>query len=105
MEEDSHQRDDGKILLLKEIQIVRLKEADLVKRHRDNLGFVFQQFYLMPTLTARENIDLPLLFSHKNENRGKVDAVLEMVGLRERGNHLSSQLSGAECNAWPSAEL
>ncbi len=41
-----------------------LKESDLVKVRRDNIGFVFQQFYLMPTLTARENVELPLLFSH-----------------------------------------
>ena len=42
-----------------------LKERNLVKLRRENIGFVFQQFYLMPTLTARENIELPLLFSKK----------------------------------------
>ena len=86
----------GGSLRLKGIEISGLKEADLVKLRRDNIGFVFQQFYLMPTLTARENIELPLLFSHKNENKDKIDAVLEMVGLRDRGDHLPSQLSGGE---------
>ena len=86
----------GGSLQLKGIEISGLKEADLVKLRRDNIGFVFQQFYLMPTLTARENIELPLLFSHKKENKSKIDAVLEMVGLRDRGDHLPSQLSGGE---------
>jgi putative ABC transport system ATP-binding protein len=73
-----------------------LKESKLVKVRRENIGFVFQQFYLMPTLTARENIELPLLFSKKNRNKSRIDEVLEMVGLSERGDHLPSQLSGGE---------
>ena len=73
-----------------------LKESGLVKLRRENIGFVFQQFYLMPTLTARENIELPLLFSKKNRNKSRIDEVLEMVGLSERGDHLPSQLSGGE---------
>lgn len=73
-----------------------MKEKDLVKLRRDNIGFVFQQFYLMPTLTARENIELPLLFSKKDGNKGRIDDVLEMVGLGDRGDHLPGQLSGGE---------
>lgn len=73
-----------------------MKETDLVKLRRDNIGFVFQQFYLMPTLTARENIELPLLFSKKDVNKGRIDDVLGMVGLAERGDHLPGQLSGGE---------
>jgi putative ABC transport system ATP-binding protein len=73
-----------------------LKERDLVKLRRENIGFVFQQFHLMPTLTARENIELPLLFSHKSCGRNKIDKVLQMVGLEERGDHLPGQLSGGE---------
>ena len=73
-----------------------MKETDLVKLRRDNIGFVFQQFYLMPTLTARENIELPLLFSKKDGNKSKIDDVLEMVGLADRGDHLPGQLSGGE---------
>jgi len=73
-----------------------MKESDLVRLRRDNIGFVFQQFYLMPTLTARENIELPLLFSKKAGNRGRIDDVLEMVGLGDRGDHLPGQLSGGE---------
>jgi putative ABC transport system ATP-binding protein len=73
-----------------------MKESELVKLRRENMGFVFQQFYLMPTLTARENIELPLLFSHKNRNNSKIDDVLQMVGLADRGDHLPGQLSGGE---------
>jgi len=76
-----------------------LKESDLVKVRRDNIGFVFQQFYLMPTLTARENVELPLLFSHyghENGHKKKVEDVLNMVGLSDRGDHLPRQLSGGE---------
>ena len=73
-----------------------LKERDLVKLRRENIGFVFQQFYLMPTLTARENIELPLLFSRKNGNKKRIDDVLRMVGLSDRCDHLPGQLSGGE---------
>lgn len=87
-------------LMLDGVETNGLKERGLVKLRRDNIGFVFQQFYLMPTLTARENIELPLLFSHKNANKKKagdrVDEVLQMVGLAGRGDHLPGQLSGGE---------
>jgi putative ABC transport system ATP-binding protein len=83
-------------LLLNGIETNGKKESDLVKLRRDNIGFVFQQFYLMPTLTARENIELPLLFSHKNGNKSRIDEVLQMVGLSDRGDHLPGQLSGGE---------
>jgi ABC-type lipoprotein export system ATPase subunit len=83
-------------LLLNGTETRGLKESNLVKVRRENIGFVFQQFYLMPTLTARENIELPLLFSKKNGNRSRIDEVLQMVGLGERGDHLPGQLSGGE---------
>ncbi len=86
----------GGSLRLNGIETSGLKERDLVRLRRDNIGFVFQQFYLMPTLTARENIELPLLFSRKSQNKGRIDDVLEMVGLGERGDHLPGQLSGGE---------
>jgi len=73
-----------------------MKESELVRLRRQNIGFVFQQFYLMPTLTARENIELPLLFSRKTDNKKRIDEVLQMVGLSDRGDHLPGQLSGGE---------
>jgi putative ABC transport system ATP-binding protein len=77
-------------------EIAGRKERDLVKIRRENIGFVFQQFYLMPTLTARENIELPLLFSKKNGSKKRIDEVLQMVGLADRGDHLPGELSGGE---------
>jgi putative ABC transport system ATP-binding protein len=78
------------------IETSGLKESDLAKLRRENIGFVFQQFYLIPTLTARENIELPLLFSRKNGQNIRIDEVLHMVGLGDRGDHLPGQLSGGE---------
>jgi putative ABC transport system ATP-binding protein len=83
-------------LKLNGIEIAGQKERDLVRLRRENIGFVFQQFYLVPTLTARENIELPLLFSKKNGNKNRIDEVLQMVGLADRGDHLPGQLSGGE---------
>ncbi len=83
-------------LRLNGIEIAGKKERDLVKIRRENIGFVFQQFYLMPTLTARENIELPLLFSKKKRSAKRIDEVLQMVGLADRGDHLPGQLSGGE---------
>ncbi len=83
-------------LRLNGTEVSGLKENNLAKLRRENIGFVFQQFHLMPTLTARENIELPLLFSHKSGGMNKIDEVLRMVGLEERGDHLPGQLSGGE---------
>ena len=86
---------DAGSLRLNGIETRGMKESVLVKLRRENIGFVFQQFYLMPTLTARENIELPLLFSHK-KNNSRIDEVLEMVDLADRADHLPGQLSGGE---------
>jgi putative ABC transport system ATP-binding protein len=86
----------GGSLKLNGIETSGKKESDLVRLRRENIGFVFQQFYLMPTLTARENIELPLLFSRKETNKKRIDEVLQMVGLADRCDHLPSQLSGGE---------
>ena len=83
-------------LRLNGIEVNGLKEKDLVKLRRENIGFVFQQFYLLPTLTVRENIELPLLFSRKNGYKSQIEDIIEVVGLKARAEHLPSQLSGGE---------
>ena len=83
-------------LKLNGIEISGSKEKDLVKLRRENIGFVFQQFYLLPTLTVRENIELPLLFSRKNGYKSQIDDIIEVVGLKARAEHLPGQLSGGE---------
>ncbi|MDP3487075.1 MAG: ABC transporter ATP-binding protein [Bacillota bacterium] len=80
--------------LLNGTQIAGLKEKDLVKVRQENIGFVFQQFFLLPTLTVKENVELPLLFRNKGSNRSK--EILETVGLSHRYTHLPKELSGGE---------
>ncbi|UEC42646.1 MAG: Putative ABC transporter ATP-binding protein [Methanothrix sp.] len=82
-------------VILDGTETTKMKERGLVRLRREKIGFVFQQFYLIPTLTARENIELPLLFSRKGE-RGRIEEILDMVGLSDRGDHLPGQLSGGE---------
>jgi putative ABC transport system ATP-binding protein len=77
-------------------EVSGLPERKLVEIRRRNIGFVFQQFYLLPTLNVRENIALPLMFNHKNHDAAKLESILEIVGLSHRGDHLPHQLSGGE---------
>ena len=83
-------------VLIDGIDAARLPEAELVKLRRDKIGFVFQQFYLIPGLSVFDNIALPLLFSKKPASREKVTHLAEMVGLGHRLDHVPSQLSGGE---------
>ena len=71
-----------------------LKESGLVRLRQEHIGFVFQQFFLLPTLTVEENIELPLLFRDKRGKRTK--ELLETVGLSHRRTHLPRELSGGE---------
>jgi len=70
--------------------------ATLARRH--NVGFVFQFYNLLPTLTAEENITLPLIIDGQNpaKLRERVDSLLKLVGLTDRRNHKPDQLSGGE---------
>ncbi len=88
---------DGEVNLAgKRLSILDDKEATLVRRH--NVGFVFQFFNLLPTLTAEENVALPLIIDGQNlrQHRARIDAVLELVGLSDRAHHRPDQLSGGE---------
>ncbi len=79
--------------------IAALGDAALSTWRTSNVGFVFQQFNLLPVLTAAENVELPLLlFEHmtKAERRRRALDALEIVGLEERANHYPRQLSGGE---------
>lgn len=88
---------DGEITLAGHaLSILNDKKATLVRRH--NVGFVFQFFNLLPTLSAEENVALPLIIDGKKprQYRERVNALLELVGLFERRRHKPDQLSGGE---------
>lgn len=78
------------------VNTASMPESQLVKIRREKIGFVFQQFYLIPGLSVFDNIALPLLFSKKPAERKKIEQLAEMVGLEHRLNHAPSQLSGGE---------
>ena len=76
--------------------VVGKSEDDLVEIRRGTLGFIFQQFHLLPTLTVRENVELPLLFLGRSATLSETMKVLEMVGLQDRATHLPKELSGGQ---------
>ena len=75
-----------------------LKDKELADLRLRAFGFVFQQFNLIPTLTALENVEAPLAPRHMSsaDRRARSSALLERVGLGDRAGHLPSQLSGGE---------
>ena len=87
----------GKIYL-DGVDISRLNDSELARLRGEKIGFVFQFFNLYPTLTARENIELPMLILERDKNERKIKAskLLKTVGLENRAEHLPSQLSGGE---------
>jgi putative ABC transport system ATP-binding protein len=78
------------------VEVNGLKDRALTKLRRDRLGFVFQSFNLVPTLTARENITLPIDIAGSTLDREWFDTVIDTVGLRDRLGHRPSQLSGGQ---------
>jgi len=74
----------------------KFSQRNLTTIRRKYFGFVFQNFYLLPTLTVKENISLPLLFTRKKIDPAQIDKILTKLGLEGRGRHLPSQLSGGE---------
>ena len=73
-----------------------LSDKQLTVLRRERLGFVFQGFNLVPTLTAYENITLPIALAGKSPDKEWVDAVVDTVGLRDRLRHRPSELSGGQ---------
>ncbi|WDP90175.1 MAG: ABC transporter ATP-binding protein [Desulfobacter sp.] len=88
--------DTGKILLDGE-NLAEMGQDRLARFRAEKIGMVFQQFHLMPHLTARENISLPLEISKESKIAEKTDRLLAAVGLEARQHHLPGQLSGGEC--------
>jgi putative ABC transport system ATP-binding protein len=76
--------------------VTSLGENDLIKIRRENIGFVFQRFYLISTLTVKENIELPLIFTKKNINAKKILDLLREVNLEDKEGIQVKYLSGGD---------
>ena len=77
-------------------EIYTLSDKELSAFRRRQMGFIFQQFNLLPVLTARENILMPLLLDKKQPDEGYLDQLAARLGLRERLDHLPHELSGGQ---------
>jgi putative ABC transport system ATP-binding protein len=83
-------------ILIDGIDIARLGEDKLAKLRGDKIGFVFQFFHLVPSLTAFENILVPMEIAGRPDPAARARVLLDEVGLSDRGHHYPSQLSGGE---------
>jgi putative ABC transport system ATP-binding protein len=81
---------------LGEIELTSLKEKELTKVRRDSIGFIFQSFNLIPTLSAEENILLPLSIAGRKPDRAWFDQVISTIGLGDRLRHRPGELSGGQ---------
>jgi putative ABC transport system ATP-binding protein len=79
-----------------ETNLTGLRDAGLTKLRREQVGFIFQQFNLLPTLTAEENILLPLSIAGRKPDPRWYETVISAVGLSDRLGHRPSQLSGGQ---------
>jgi len=78
------------------MNVEQMTESELDGIRRKKIGFVFQQFYLMPGLSVFDNVTLPNVFSKEAIDHGKVESLIDMVGLTQRKGHFPNQLSGGE---------
>lgn len=85
--------------ILNEKDVSRMPDNDLAEVRNKEIGFVFQQFNLLPRLTAAENVALPLIYSgiSKKERAERALAVLAKVKLEDRSGHKPNELSGGQC--------
>ncbi len=78
------------------VEVTRLGEDELARFRRQTLGYVFQSFHLIPTLTAAENVAVPLEIASIEDASSRARALLDTVGLADRARHYPVQLSGGE---------
>ena len=83
-------------VVLDDTDLATLKDKELTLLRRDRIGFVFQSFNLVPTLTAEENILLPLSIAGRKPDRDWYSLVIETVGLSDRLEHRPNELSGGQ---------
>jgi putative ABC transport system ATP-binding protein len=83
-------------VLIGDVDLTTLKDRELTLLRREQVGFVFQSYNLVPTLTAKENITLPLSLAGNDPDEAWFDEVIDTVGLRDRLGHRPSELSGGQ---------
>ncbi|WP_232821788.1 ABC transporter ATP-binding protein [Desertihabitans aurantiacus] len=83
-------------VLLEDQELSTMDETELTVLRRDRVGFVFQSFNLLPVLTVRQNVTLPLRLGGRKVSRARVTQVLTQVGLAQRTNHRPAELSGGQ---------
>ena len=83
-------------VFIADTHVTGLGDSGLTTLRRDKVGFIFQQFNLLPTLSAEENILLPLAIAGRKPDREWFDTVVDTIGLRDRLRHRPSQLSGGQ---------
>ncbi|MGW8883203.1 ABC transporter ATP-binding protein [Streptomyces sp. NPDC055749] len=89
-------RPTGGRVFLGDTDLTELSERKLTLLRRDRIGFVFQAFNLLPSLTAAQNVALPLRLAGRRPKRSEVRDVLEQVGLADRAGHRPSEMSGGQ---------
>lgn len=90
------ERSNGGTIVVNGTEISTLSDKKLAEYRRTEVGFVFQQFNLIPILNVKENIELPLIIGEENIDQDYIDELINTLGLYERKNHLPSQLSGGQ---------
>ncbi|CEK34816.1 ABC transporter ATP-binding protein,Macrolide export ATP-binding/permease protein MacB,macrolide transporter ATP-binding /permease protein,Predicted ABC-type transport system involved in lysophospholipase L1 biosynthesis, ATPase component,lipoprotein releasing system, ATP-binding protein,ABC transporter [[Clostridium] sordellii] len=78
------------------IDICCLSDKELARYRREKVGFVFQQYNLIPVLNVEENIELPIKLDNKKVDKKYISELMNLLGLGERKNHLPNQLSGGQ---------
>ena len=86
----------GGSVIIEENDITSMSEDELAIFRRRNLGIIYQFYNLIPTLTAEENIALPWKLDGRKENKKRLAAILQLLGLEKRAKHLPGQMSGGQ---------
>ena len=96
--DDCHEKPDEGEIIVADTKVAALTDDEISDFRAKNIGFIFQNFNLLPVLTAYENIEYPLLLAGASaKKRGtRVTRLLEAVGLSDRANNLPGQLSGGQ---------
>ncbi|CEO09196.1 ABC transporter ATP-binding protein [[Clostridium] sordellii] len=90
------ERLSGGSIKVNEKDISKLRDKELAEYRRKEVGFVFQQYNLIPVLNVEENIELPLMLGNDDIDEIYISELIDILGLKERKKHLPSQLSGGQ---------